>query len=1042
MSSSRILRAYVAAIIGASATYAGTAWAQGADVATDTELEEVTVTGSRVITENVKSPTPIASLDVEEAARTTPSDIADAINKLPQIVAGGPGGGRTPRNQGNGSTNNGGNTYSLRNFGASRTLVLLDGHRVAPSNQDGTVNVDTLPQMLTKRVDIVTGGASAVYGSDAVAGVINYVLDKKFTGFKFQSDAGISKYGDGEQGQIGFAWGTSLFGGRGHFETSARYREQAKIPISARPYGKDGQAWLLTGTGTGANPYTYTPYARRIHEAMNGTVNCGTACGVNNYTFNSPGLLTALTHGTPTGSTNIESGGDGGWIKYGTFRSGISMKDWFGRFSYDINDNVSAYVQGSWSQATNISDWVNVTVSANANRPNTLFANNPYLAGVTQTQLGAGITCGTPGATGWRCLPASPPAAFQNGTRPPAPPSTPYFSSTSYIWNNVGGEGAGPSHRMYRTDARDRARNLEFGVNGSLGNLSWDLFYSFGESINKVINPNNTDNAKYLASLDAVIAPTNTIITVPGGGQVRLDGTIVCWVTTQAAYRDLYPGCVPTNITDPNGPSVASFNYLSSSTFWALEQHVDNVGGSIGGGLFGLGLPAGEIRANLSFDARWNTYDMRSNALPTDFVDCTGLRMCLANASAIGATGLSAPVRWVQNTNAPVSAKDDVWEVALEVNVPLVTGVPFVQDLSTNWGVRNTKYSSFGAVQTWKGGLNWAVNDSIRARATLSRDIRAPNLNDLFEPLNISSTSFTDNLTGGTPGATRLVGRGNADLTPEKARTVTAGFVLTPTFLPDFNFSVDYFRTKMTDAITRIRYDQFQSQCTSSAPAYNSPICALANRPIMDPTNPGYTQPANYPTEILNVGLNAARLKTHGYDFQLNYGFNMSDLVSSLGGRVSFNHMATYQPPVETINLPNTPVSWTRAPKLRQSTFLTYQNQGWTVALQHQWLGKVRLATSPVIPANPTATPPVAGSQNYVEPNLPRYNVLDATVSKRIGERGDSRNTEIYLTVNNLLNERAPLFPSDSGLPNLFYPTLGFHDDMGRFFTLGVRVGF
>jgi outer membrane receptor protein involved in Fe transport len=403
--------------------------------------------------------------------------------------------------------------------------------------------------------------------------------------------------------------------------------------------------------------------------------------------------------------------------------------------------------------------------------------------------------------------------------------------------------------------------------------------------------------------------------------------------------------------------------------------------------------------------------------------------MCLSNASTVQGVP-SAPVRWVQNTNAPVSAKNDVVEAALEVNVPLVRDMPFVQELSTNWAGRITKYSSFSAVETWKGGLNWAVNDSVRFRATYSRDIRAPNLNDLFEPLNISSTSFNDNLTGGT-GATRLVGRGNPDLTPEKARTVTAGIVLTPSFLPDLNFSVDYFKTKMKDAITRVRYDAFQSLCTNSAPAYDSPICALAIRPIMDQSDPGYTLPANYPIEMLNVGLNAARLETHGYDFQLNYGLDMNRLVSSWAGRVSFRHMATYQPPVETVNLPGSPVTWTRAPKLRQATFLTYQNQDWTVALQSQWLGKVRLAT----------TAPTASGQNYVQPKLPRVNVLDATLSKRFGTRGES-NTEVFFTVNNLLNERAPLFPSDSGLPNLFYPTLGFHDDMGRYFTGGVRVTF
>jgi iron complex outermembrane receptor protein len=1018
MSANRFVRASIAAIIGTTVPfYAGAA----APDDVEEELEEVTVTGSRVITDNVRSPTPIAALDVAEANRTTPSDIADALNKLPQIVAGGGGGGRTPRNQGNGSTNNGGNTLSLRNFGASRTLVLLDGHRVAPSNQDGTVNIDTLPQMLVERVDLVTGGASAVYGSDAVAGVVNYVLDKNFTGFKLQADAGISKYGDGEQGQFGVAWGTPVLGGRGHFVTSARYREQARIPISERPYGKNGQAWLLTGNGSATNPYTYTPYGRRIHEAMTGTVNCGTACTVNNYTFKTPGVLSPLVRGTATGSGNLESGGDGGYIKYGTFRSGISMKDVFGRFSYDLTDNVSAYVQGSWALSTNISDWVNITVSANPNRPNTLFANNPFLSPTAQQQLGAGLTCP---AAGWRCLPASPPSALQNGSTPPAPPSTPYFSVPSYVWNNVGGEGVGPTGRMYRTDARNRARNLEFGVDGVLGDFTWNAFYNFGESVNKVINPNNTDNGKYLASLDAVIAPPGLMV-----NGVNVGGTIVCWVTTQPQFAGLYPGCVPTNVVDPNGPSVAAFNYLRSETFWALEQDQHNVGASIGGGLFGLGLPAGEIMANLSVDARWSTYDMISNALPTDFVNCTGLRMCLANASVVAGVP-SAPVKWVQNTNAPVSAKNDVVEAALEINVPLVVDAPFVKDLSTNWAARYTKYSSFSAVETWKGGLNWAVNDSVRFRGTVSRDIRAPNLNDLFEPLNISSTSFTDNLTG-QPGATRLVGRGNPDLTPEKARTVTAGIVLTPTFLPDLNFSVDYFRTKMTDAITRIRYDAFQSFCTNSAPAYDSPICDLAIRPIMDPTNPGYTAPANYPVEILNVGLNAAVLKTHGYDFQLNYGLDMNELVSSWAGRLSFRHMATYQPPVETVNLPNTPVAWTRGPKLRQTTFLTYQNQDWTVALQNQWLGKVRLATTPVTPTG----------QNYVQPKLPSYNVIDATLSKKFGDEGDSR-TEVFLTVNNLLNERAPLFPTDSGLPNLFYPTLGFHDDMGRFFTLGVKIGF
>jgi outer membrane receptor protein involved in Fe transport len=325
------------------------AWGQEApaqDVARQ-DVETITVTGSRTITDTAHSPTPLTTVDIGEVTATTPSDIADALNKLPNIM-----GGRTPRNQGNGSTNNGGNTLSLRNFGPSRTLVLLDGHRVAPNNQDGSVNIDVLPQMLVERVDIVTGGASAIYGSDAVAGVVNYVLDKDFTGLSVKGDFGRSKYNDGDEYQFGAAWGAKLFDDRGHFEMGARIRHQDMVPISARPYGKDGQAWLLTGNGTLANPFTNTPYSRVFNSGPEaGMISCGTACAYNNYTFNAAGDLVPMAHGTPTGSPPVESGGDGAYIKYGTFRSELDMKDVFARFSLDLGERANWYVQGSWAEA-------------------------------------------------------------------------------------------------------------------------------------------------------------------------------------------------------------------------------------------------------------------------------------------------------------------------------------------------------------------------------------------------------------------------------------------------------------------------------------------------------------------------------------------------------------------------------------------------------------------------------------------------------------------------------------------------------------------
>src|ERR1700760_2146283 len=212
------------------------------------KVEQVTVTGSRGISDITLSPTPLTVVTAEQLQATTPTNIPDALNKLPDFI-----GGASPRSQNNGQNNNSGNTVSLRNLGAIRTLVLLDGQRVAPSNRDGTVNVDALPQMLMSRVDVVTGGASAVYGSDAVAGVVNFVLDKKFDGFKYDINAGISKYGDAAEQKIGLAWGTDLFGGKGHYELALRLFQQDGIQMNMRPYGYNHNTWVQAGSGTAGN---------------------------------------------------------------------------------------------------------------------------------------------------------------------------------------------------------------------------------------------------------------------------------------------------------------------------------------------------------------------------------------------------------------------------------------------------------------------------------------------------------------------------------------------------------------------------------------------------------------------------------------------------------------------------------------------------------------------------------------------------------------------------------------------------------------------
>ena len=974
------------ALLCAASTVAMTAaaHAQGKDV------EAVTVTGSRLISDITLSPTPITAVTTEQLQATTPTDIPDALNKLPVFL-----GGRTPRSQDNASRNTSGNVLSLRNFGVQRTLILLDGHRVPASNQDGSVDVDTLPQMLMSRVDVVTGGASAVYGSDAVAGVVNFVLDKKFTGFKYNLNAGISKYGDGADFQAGLAWGTDLWGGRGHFEMATRYRNQDMVPIDHRPYAYANNSWVQAGDGSAARPFVNVPYGHTFNQSAHGTVNCGSACTVNNYTFNAPGVLSPMIHGVPTTTANLEQGGDGGYNPFGTFRSKVRTGELFGRLSYDITDDINGYVQASWAESGNFANWSPWVVSSAGSRPNTFFASNPFLSAQAQAQL----------ATGNKFIP-TPTLDTRTGSTPPTGFSTlPIFAAPSYNWNKVGGQDARAQGRIYNTQGYQRNLDIEGGLTGTIQKFAWDAYFNHGESRLQVKNPHNTNNAKYLASLDAVQAS---------------DGTIKCWVSTQAAYASLYPGCVPTNAFDPNGPSTAAFDYLSTPTWWTLTQVLDDVGGTIHGGLWGLGLPAGEITAALSAEMRWASYTMASNFLPTDIVNCTGLRMCQANGAA--------PVLWVQNVNAPVDVKNNVYEFALDFNIPLLKNVPMFQELSTDIAGRYSEYSGSGGAYTWKTGLNWHVNDTILFRGTASVDIRAPNLNDLYQPTGISSTGFTDLLTGGN-NSTQLVNKGNAALVPEVAHTHTLGMVLTPDFIPGFTASVDWYTTHMSGSITSISYQSTQVQqiCLDSASSgYNSPFCSLAIRPI-PVGGAGYTTTNNFPTQVLSSPINSARQYMEGWDVEFDYSWAFDDLWKGMPGDFSFRHLITYQPVNTTYQLPGAAASFAVAPKTRQTTFLQYQVGDWGLSLQNQWLSGFKKNNAFI-----TAT-----SQNYAVPRVGSYNVLDVTIDRKIDMWGGS--SDLYFNISNIGNTRAPLWPTNASNPGLFYPTNAIHDDMGRFFTIGIR---
>ena len=294
---------------------------------------------------------------------------------------------------------------------------------------------------------------------------------------------------------------------------------------------------------------------------------------------------------------------------------------------------------------------------------------------------------------------------------------------------------------------------------------------------------------------------------------------------------------------------------------------------------------------------------MQSAFDPAVFPDCTGLRLCIPAAALHD-----------QPVLAPASAANNVYEFAAEANFPLLKDLPLVQSFNLDLAGRYTDYSTSGVAETWKIGLDYHVNDSIRFRGTASVDIRAPNLYDLYAPLGIATAGFIDNLTHGNFNIIQK-SSGNPNLTPEVAHTHTVGVVLTPDFLPGFTASIDYFRINMSNAITTINGSNSNIQNLCIASGGTSSYCSLVDRPFPY-TN---TTPANFPTSYSIQSFNSAKVSTEGTDIEFDYGFDMADLIADVGGAVTIRNMTSYQPYITTIAYPGAAPNFATMPKTRNA---------------------------------------------------------------------------------------------------------------------------
>lgn len=940
-------------------TTAGSAWAQdAADGAEVADAGDIVVTGSRVISNGANSPTPLTTISAETLLATTPASVPDALNKMPVFQ-----GSTQPRSAGGSEVMAGQNIINLRNLGPQRVLILLDGHRVTPTNPDGTTSVDILPLDLMKKVDVVTGGASAVYGSDAVSGVVNFVLDKKFNGLKADVNGGISTYGDGASYKVSLVAGTDLFDGKGHIEFAGSHYERNLVNMVDRPYG--AQFWAQTGSGAANNPYVMTSNVTRPTAPFGGRITCG-GCSIDGYQFLSGSAVAPFNVGQTTGTSNVSSGGDGGRGKYGTALNELRTTSLFARFSYDVAPETTFYVQGSYARQSALGYWFPIKIGPGAT--GTMFKNNPYLSSAIQTQLG------------------------NNGLND----ATNRFSIGEFVDLGTTGNAG--------TNGLNETWSVNAGFEGNLGRFNWTFNYTHGSTTQTLESLNNQNFTHLLASLDAVNTPNG----------------VKCYAATQAATAAAFANCVPINPFGAGSVTRDALNWITQTTFYRATNTLDNVSASIAGTL--LDGWAGPIKGAVAAEARWNKLGIVSNALPNETVDCANipqLRLCPTSGT------LS---QWAGGV-MPVQASNNVWEVSGELAVPLIKDSALAQDLTLNLAGRYTKYSTSGSVGTWKVGLDYHVNDWLRFRGTVSSDIRAPSLYELFKPLTSQGVGFNDlhyldTVTGNYGRQTnvnQLTG-GNPNLVPEKARTYTAGIVLTP--LPGLTASVDYYSVKIDNAITVISGIDAATQALCEASGGTSIYCTLYDRP-----NPfsDRTQ-ANHPTNVYSQTLNSAMRQIKGWDFEVGYAFEWH-------GRWNARVLANYQPTNlqqlftgAPVTIPGAPPVGSLIAKTHVTAYLSYESaNGWAIGLQNRWHSRIdkRTSDSALIPTN------------YADPYVSSANYLDINIQKDF-QIGGAKVTP-YLNVQNLFNAKGEVY-SSSAVQGIYYPVSQDDDIMGRYFTIGVRV--
>lgn len=900
---------------------------------------QIVITGSRIARPNLKSAVPIITVEPAQVTERGDISLGDALSQLPAMRS------TFTQSTSIGAIGTAGlSILDLRGLGTARTLVLVNGRRRVTA-QPGvySVDVNTIPSDLLERVDVVTGGNSAVYGSDAIAGVVNFIIKRDFDGVRLSGQAGTSTYGDRGNYSLGIVAGRNFADGRLNITGSFEYGKAQPLFFSERDYlgAYTGVPGFITSQITTAPNRNFdgipnTTFADGNPGITFGNISLGgyiaTACPTAGTPSATPQRVAALCTGrtTPTGGLipynyaflpggqlvrDDESRGlsdnraIGGGVLGGLSASGVEDAMLYpGLTSYKGNLFINAELSSGFKPFVELT-YVRINATQQSTQPTfvsgaplvaTFRTDNPFLSAQAQTTLGI-ITNG--GAT---------------------------FNMLRF--NNDFGTRAEQHKRQTYIGS--------IGARGDLstkGNLRYEVALSFGKTDTYYETGGNVDTAKFNRASNAVLAPgafTGTNFVLNGSGQ-----RVVCAVNADANPANDDPACYPLNLFGFGSPDQRAKDYVlvtSSREQWAKQFNAIAFISGDTSGFFEL--PGGPVGFAVGLEYRKESAYSAFDAFTRS-----------------GATFL--------NSSTPFDPPSlEVKEAFAELRIPIIADRPFFNELSIEGAGRVSDYGgNTGAVWAYNAGLIWAPIEDLRFRASYGKSVRSPNLSNLFATAAETFATVTDpcDQPGGTNAANNITANpnraancaaagipttitytqsdstvvvrpwtnvpgstisgtngGNPDLVPEIGKSLTVGFVFQPKLVPGLAISVDYYRINVNNVISGLTGQQIINRCYDDPTGIDNIFCdAISRRTSPNSVENltfsgqqsrrltgiiGDVPLAKIGSSFLNAPYNFAALKTAGIDADISYrhkfdngiGISLRGIVSYLIRRDSFSYIA------------------------------------------------------------------------------------------------------------------------------------------------------